>query len=85
MIDPSCRRLINGFLGGYCYPEIGGTGYHRDSPEKNKFSHVHDALQYLMAPLLRNYRRKVDNGGEPVRIGGKQPPKTSREYREVYA
>ena len=38
-IDPSCRQLINGFIGGYCYPEIGTTGRHHPTPEKNKYSH----------------------------------------------
>jgi hypothetical protein len=61
LIDPSCHRLINGFLGGYCYPEVGTTGIYRDTPEKNKFSHIHDALQYMLVMLLRNvakHRRK---------------------------
>jgi hypothetical protein len=51
LIDPSCTRLINGFLGGYCYPEIGNTGEYSDKPEKNRFSHPHDALQYLLLKL----------------------------------
>ena len=84
LIDPSCRRLINGFLGGYCYPEIGATGYHRDSPEKNKFSHVHDALQYLMAALLRNYKR-TRSQDESVQLGARHITKTSPRYNEVYA
>jgi hypothetical protein len=54
LIDPSCIRLINGFMGGYCYPEIGVSGRYRDKPEKNKFSHIHDALQYMCVMLLRN-------------------------------
>jgi hypothetical protein len=51
LIDPSCTRLINGFLGGYCYPQIGNTGEYSDKPEKNRFSHPHDALQYLLLKL----------------------------------
>jgi len=58
LIDPSCHRLINGFLGGYCYPEVGTTGIYRDSPEKNKFSHIHDALQYMLVMLLRNVNKQ---------------------------
>jgi phage terminase large subunit len=56
LIDPSCTRLINGFLGGYCYPEIGNSGEHSDKPDKNRFSHIHDALQYLMLKLLTSSR-----------------------------
>ena len=83
-IDPSCTRLINGFLGGYCYPEIGSSGYHRESPEKNKYSHVHDALQYLMAALLRNYRRKISDTGDSVSLIRRHTPQVQR-YKEVYA
>lgn len=54
LIDPSCIRLINGFLGGYCYPEIGTTGIYRDEPDKNRFSHPHDALQYICLKLLKS-------------------------------
>ena len=46
LIDPGCTRLINGFIGGYCYQEIGHTGVYALTPYKNRFSHVHDALQY---------------------------------------
>jgi len=51
LIDPSCTRLINGFLGGYCYPQVGTTGEYSDKPEKNRFSHPHDSLQYLLLKL----------------------------------
>jgi hypothetical protein len=51
LIDPSCHILINGFLGGYAYPEIGTSGYYSDKPIKNKYSDVHDGLQYLTTGL----------------------------------
>ena len=54
LIDPRCVRLLNGFLGGYCYPEVGNTGVYRDKPDKNRFSHVHDALQYVIIRLTKN-------------------------------
>lgn len=82
-IDPSCTRLINGFLGGYSYPEIGLTGTHRETPEKNKYSHVHDALQYMMAALLRNYQRPGGRESE-VSFVRRRPP-ANRTYQEVYA
>ncbi len=53
LISPTCVRLINGFMGGYHFPEIGTTGTHADAPEKNKWSHVHDGLQYVMVKLFR--------------------------------
>jgi len=53
LIDPSCIRLINGFIGGYCYPEIGrNSGIFGDKPEKNRFSHPHDSLQYVLVKLF---------------------------------
>ncbi len=54
LIDPSCIRLINGFIGGYHYKEIGVSGTFQDKPDKNKFSHVHDALQYVMQKVFGN-------------------------------
>ena len=49
-IDKSCRRLISGFSGGYCYPEY-TDGRIGAKPIKNRFSHVHDALQYVFVKL----------------------------------
>jgi hypothetical protein len=47
LIDPTeCPMVIAGFNGGYCYPEIQGTGIFKSEPEKNKYSHIHDAGQY---------------------------------------
>jgi PBSX family phage terminase large subunit len=47
IIDPRCTRLIEGFDGGYHYKERSNTGEYSEIPEKNRFSHVHDAIQYL--------------------------------------
>ena len=57
LIDPGMTRFINGFLGGYCYPEIGTTGTYSDKVLKNRFSHVHDAAQYVMVKLVKNLPR----------------------------
>ena len=54
LIDPSCVGLINGFQGGYVYeenPRMGLSAF-KDQPKKNPFSHIHDALQYLVVPLF---------------------------------
>ena len=49
LIDRRCPQLIKGFQGGYCYRrmQVSGERY-EDKPEKNMYSHIHDALQYLM-------------------------------------
>jgi hypothetical protein len=57
LLDPSCKKLINGFIGGYHFPLIHSAlhgNYYGDKPVKNKFSHIHDAFQYLMVSLFRS-------------------------------
>jgi hypothetical protein len=63
LINPSCVRLINGFIGGYHYREIGVTGQYGDKPEKNKYSHVHDALQYVMQKITGNTMEITEQEG----------------------
>lgn len=48
LIDPRCGELIEGFKGGYKYRRVAKPGEQRYAyePEKNAFSHPHDALQY---------------------------------------
>lgn len=38
LLDPSCNRLIQGFMGGYGYKEV-QNGVFSDKPLKNRFSH----------------------------------------------
>jgi hypothetical protein len=45
-----CPQLVRGFASGYRYkrrPDTASTTY-EPTPEKNEYSHVHDALQYLV-------------------------------------
>lgn len=48
LISPTCRVLVMGMAGGYHYRKISGTSRYSDEPEKNRFSHRCDALQYLL-------------------------------------
>lgn len=50
LVSPDCVYLVKGFRGGYCYRRIGTSGAPRYEvhPFKNKYSHPHDALQYLL-------------------------------------
>lgn len=50
LIHPDCRVLRKAMAGGYHYRRVQVTGQERfrDVPEKNMFSHVADAAQYLM-------------------------------------
>lgn len=47
LLSPHCKLLREGFNRGYRYGRIQTTGNFRPRPEKNEFSHPHDALQYL--------------------------------------
>ena len=45
LIDPCCDKLVKGFIYGYRYKKK-RDGQLENSPDKNSFSHVHDANQY---------------------------------------
>ena len=49
IISRNCAILRKGFVSGYHFKVIEATGGPRPSPlpDKNRFSHPHDALQYL--------------------------------------
>jgi hypothetical protein len=49
VVNPECTTLIKGFRNGYHYRRIGGLGSNRHevTPYKDKYSHPHDALQYM--------------------------------------
>lgn len=58
VMSQRCRTLRKGFQGAYRYKRVQVSGERfGDEPEKNAYSHIHDALQYpltkIMGPLLR--------------------------------
>ena len=55
LVDPRCAHLIKGFRYGYRY-KIKKNGEMEDKPDKNVFSHVHDANQYADAVIDMNVR-----------------------------
>lgn len=55
VIDPECKSLIKGFRYGYRY-KIKKNGEMEDKPDKNEFSHVHDANQYADSVIDMNVR-----------------------------
>lgn len=61
MSSEGCPRLVEGFEGGYAYPEIGTTGIFREEPMKNHFSHIHDALQYPATRLFALQSANTDD------------------------
>ena len=53
ILHPRCVLLRKGFLGGYHLRRLRVTGErYADVPEKNAFSHPHDALQYTATQIF---------------------------------
>jgi hypothetical protein len=78
LLDPSCVNLRRGFESGYHYRRLNVTGAERyeDRPDKNKYSHPHDALQYALC-----------GGGESARLlrgQVKQAPVVAKTDRDPF-
>ena len=72
-MDTKCINLKKGFNGGYHYRRLQTSGDRYDEkPLKNRYSHVHDALQYLM----------MGAGEGRTILSGKQTQKTVIAKRE---
>jgi hypothetical protein len=69
-VSPGCRRLIKGFNGGYCYRRIntGSGDKYTDRPDKNEYSHIHDALQYACMYMSDSARRQARPPYQETRI-----------------
>lgn len=50
LISPTCTVLRKALMGGYCYRrlKVSGLERFRDVPEKNKYSHPAEALEYML-------------------------------------
>lgn len=67
LVDPSCTSLIKGFRYGYRY-KIKKNGEMEDRPDKNEFSHVHDANQYADSVMDMNLRgASMSSGKKEIR------------------
>ncbi len=70
VLHSRCKMLRKGFQGRYQYRRMRITGteerYH-DVPDKNDYSHPHDALQYTVARLLGQSLRSTEKKLEPIR------------------
>jgi len=68
LISPTCRIVRKGFLGGYHYRvmKVGGGDRYAETPDKNEYSHPHDALQYgcsfMRSSSLENATELFGNG-----------------------
>ena len=68
LISQRCKMLRKGFQGRYQYKrlQVSAEKYH-EKPDKNDYSHVHDALQYVATKLFesRLKGRKAFSGPSP--------------------
>lgn len=50
VLHPDCKTLRKGLSGGYSYRrvQVGGDPRYHDKPDKNRYSHVCEALQYML-------------------------------------
>lgn len=74
VISPNCKILRRGFNSGYKYTRTnlaGNDSRYRNEPLKNQYSHVHDALQYLMVASGEGRMVGASNGldaGKPTKV-----------------
>jgi hypothetical protein len=58
-----CAMLRNGFMGRYQYRRVkiaGSAERYHDEPEKNEYSHPHDALQYVATKIFGDVVRGLE-------------------------
>lgn len=65
-VSPKCKMLRKGFMGGYHFRRL-QTSQERytEAPDKNSFSHIHDALQYVCTRLFAGGLTSPRGGWEP--------------------
>ena len=69
LLSPTCQRLRRGFLGGYHYRRIQVSGErYTDEPEKNLYSHPHDALQYAALEADQSPTTQKRHAQTPARV-----------------
>lgn len=69
-LDRECKVLRKGFNGGYHYRRIQVIGDERfhNVPEKNKYSHAHDALQYAGLFIDNSNTMNTGTVGDTINI-----------------
>lgn len=73
LLSPCCTTLRRGFNGGYRYERMRVSGIEarfRDMPAKDKYSHPHDALQYLALSVRDGGEKPRARAVESVSAGG---------------
>jgi hypothetical protein len=74
LVHPDCRTLRKGLAGAYCYRrmQVSGAERYKDVPDKGGYSHVCDALQYMLigAGEGRSIVARPPPKPDPRRLGG---------------
>jgi hypothetical protein len=73
IVDPRCERFINGMSGGYKFPEkaeSGGEKMYSITPEKNKYSHICEAGEYVALDLFGYSEQNSKLFSEPLNCKG---------------
>ena len=68
LVSPNAKFVRKGFLGGYHFKRVQIAGWeaqYRDVPNKNDYSHAHDALQYVAlfsttAESAQDFGKKIE-------------------------
>jgi len=82
IIDARAETLISGFDGGYHYKRLRTGDTYAPAPDKNNFSHSHDALQYA-ALYFTSSGGVVAPGGDPFSEGSNLFRKRSRKRKPI--
>jgi len=80
-LSPRCRTLISGMAGAWRYRRllVSGEARYQDAPEKNRFSHVCEAAQYLLAGAGEGRRLLSPQPGPAARPRQERTRNTSRD------
>ena len=60
-LSHKCTNLRKGFITEYKYAQLNknDSAHYKERPEKNEFSHIHDALQYAMLEYFHKPTKKL--------------------------
>lgn len=58
LLSPACKTLRKGFISGYQWRKlrVAGEARYSETPDKNRYSHPHDGLQYICMEMLPEER-----------------------------
>lgn len=69
LVHPRCRTLRKGFQGRYQYKKLkiaGAEERYHEKPDKNEYSHPHDALQYVATKVFGSVLRAHEEKMPPL-------------------